>query len=123
MPTTCLIIFFTHTFLKVEHKKVKISLSLFLLVGHSGYTACSIPYILLKLEEIKGVRHFLCENILFKLFSHGSTLTPFHFKNQSYPLQRRIFNYFVNIGGTESTVRHRGAFCCFALRRSFPYGS
>jgi len=32
---------------------VKISLSLFLLVGYSGYTACSIPYILFKLEEIK----------------------------------------------------------------------
>jgi hypothetical protein len=32
---------------------VKISLSLFLLVGYSGYTASSIPYILFKLEEIK----------------------------------------------------------------------
>lgn len=89
---------------------MKISLSLFLLVGHSGYTACSIPYILLKLEEIKGVRHFLRENILLKLFWHRCALTPFHFKKPKLPPSKKNFKLLVNIGGTEATEKSQRFF-------------
>jgi len=56
--------------------KVKISLRFVSWLDILDILIGSIPYILLKLEEIKRVRQYLCDNILRELFRH-KMLSPF----------------------------------------------
>ena len=55
-----------------------------LLVGYAGYYALRVPYILFKLEEIKRMRRYLCENILLSCLGAHLLSSLFTSQNQIY---------------------------------------
>jgi len=76
---------------------MKISLSFCLLIDILDAPPCGTPYILFKLEEIKKMRPFLCENMPSWLFRR-IWLSPLSFFDQNLLVYFKVSN----IGGAKS---------------------
>ena len=79
---------------------MKISLSFCLLIDILDAPPCGTPYILFKLEEIKKMRPFLCENMPSWLFRR-IWLSPLSFFDQNLLVYFKVSN----IGGAKGAKK------------------